>query len=346
MMVIWLIVAALSGLLYRQARSERRTLWFGALFFFWLVSIFGAIFYQSFILTQGSQIDWIPLILIFSPFLLLTLSPFFLVIFLIYNGWIVMKKEGRTIPHVLAFFFGIGLTFYYLIFPLYISRREMDIWTEIYLLMLPYLTYFLAIFYFYFWGGVANTINRPRKDFHYIMVLGSELDGDKVTPLLASRIRKAIKVLKKQDPTCQLIMTGGQGPGELISKAQAMKEFAIQEGVNPNRIIVEDKATTTRENFQFSWRLTHITRPQYAIVTSNYHLFRALLIAKELGFPCIGYGAPTNFYYAINAYIREFIGYWALGYRKHRWVFRIILVLQAIYVIIRMLVWANSGTNL
>ena len=56
---------------------------------------------------------------------------------------------------------------------------------------------------------------------------------------------------------------------------------------------------------------------RFALVTNYYHVYRALVLAKTLGFRCIGYGAPTKFYFTLNAFIREFIGYLYLKRKIH-----------------------------
>ena len=56
---------------------------------------------------------------------------------------------------------------------------------------------------------------------------------------------------------------------------------------------------------------------KFAVVSNNYHVFRALILAREQGLECIGFGARTKWYFAINAFIREFIGYLYLKRKFH-----------------------------
>jgi putative membrane protein len=53
------------------------------------------------------------------------------------------------------------------------------------------------------------------------------------------------------------------------------------------------------------------------VVTTSYHVFRALLIARRMHLPCKGFGAKTKWYYTLNALIREYVGYVSLSYRLH-----------------------------
>ncbi len=76
-------------------------------------------------------------------------------------------------------------------------------------------------------------------------------------------------------------MSGGQGPGEEIPEAVAMAKYAEEKGIFKQDIIVEDKSKTTRENLVFSHRLMK-SNSRFAIVTNSYHVYRALVLAKEI----------------------------------------------------------------
>ena len=79
-------------------------------------------------------------------------------------------------------------------------------------------------------------------------------------------------------------------------------------GVDKKDIILEDKSTSTEQNIIFSKKFIPADKG-FAVVTNYYHVYRALVQARTLGFRCIGYGSPTKFYFSLNAFIREFIGY-------------------------------------
>lgn len=86
-------------------------------------------------------------------------------------------------------------------------------------------------------SGFLNLIHiKKSKNFDYIVVLGAGIIGKRVTPLLASRIEKGISLLRK-NPHAKIIMSGGQGEGEDIAEGEAMAQYAIDKGVNPERII-------------------------------------------------------------------------------------------------------------
>lgn len=87
-------------------------------------------------------------------------------------------------------------------------------------------------------------------------MLGGGLKNGKVTPLLAARVDAALKFAWKQSKTGRkpplLIMSGGQGEDEPLSEAEAMKEYAMEQGYDESRILLEDQSGNTAENMKFS----------------------------------------------------------------------------------------------
>ncbi len=93
-------------------------------------------------------------------------------------------------------------------------------------------------------------------------------------------------------------MSGGQGPDELIAEGQAMANYALEKGVPAEDILIENQSTNTEENLKFSYALMK-PGSRFALVTNYYHVFRALLLARQLRIKCIGYGAKPNFTLAL-----------------------------------------------
>lgn len=256
-------------------------------------------------------------------------GPFVLLITLYLNGFRILKREGVRFHNFLSLGLALAITFYSFIFP-FITK---------YLSSIPVLNYFffyLGILVAYLVGlsilytssSFVNLINILPPKLDYVVVLGAGLIGEQVTPLLASRIDRGIAIYHK-NPGSKLIMSGGQGPDEVISEAQAMTSYALVKGVAADDIILENKSTNTKENIKFSRNLM-TNGSQFALVTNYYHVFRALLIARQLGIKCIGYGAKTKFYFSLNAFIREFVGY--LVYTK-KWHMTILGVLTFVFII-------------
>ena len=150
----------------------------------------------------------------------------------------------------------------------------------------------------------------PRKrDFDYVIIHGSGLlRGREVSKLLADRIDKAIEVYGKDPTPPILIPSGGKGRDEEISEAEAMEQYLIEHGIPKERIIREDRSTTTRENLVFSKKIIdeRAADPYVALVTSNYHVYRALSLCDDIDLECTGIGAHVARYYWPSALLREF----------------------------------------
>lgn len=151
-----------------------------------------------------------------------------------------------------------------------------------------------------------------KRKVDYIIVLGSGLIGDRVPPLLKSRLDKGIQIYNEQKEkgiNSKLVVSGGQGPDELTSEADAMKKYLISQNIPEENILVEDKSTTTYENMKFSKKIMDNNSDNYTsiFVTNNYHVFRASIYARKAGLKAQGAGAPTAFYFLPSALIREFI---------------------------------------
>lgn len=298
--------------------KERRNIISGILFSFFMISSIITILLglEKYDLLSNSPIRILifGIIGLFSLFVFLI--PVFLVITLIYNGIKILKKEGFSINNMLSLSLGLYILLGSTIGNILIYRFNIPtLFKHLIILSNIYFSYISLIAISYTISGFLNFANVKRKNLDYIIILGSGLINDKVPPLLASRINKGIKIFKK-NPNSKIIMSGGQGDDENIAEGEAMKQYALNLGISEKDIIVEDKSTTTRENLIFSKELMK-ENPKIAVVTNYYHLFRALIIAKQEKIKCIGYGAKTKLYFTINAFIREIIAFLVMYKNVH-----------------------------
>lgn len=144
---------------------------------------------------------------------------------------------------------------------------------------------------------------EPSIELDYLIVLGAGLKGDKVSHTLAYRL-DAAKAYLEQHPRTKVIVSGGQGPDEWVSEAVAMKRYLVKSGLDANRIILEDQSTSTEENIKYSKALMS-SEDQVAIVSSNYHMYRAKYIAKPLLTNAQGISAPSPYWSLLNYMVRE-----------------------------------------
>lgn len=147
------------------------------------------------------------------------------------------------------------------------------------------------------------------NDCEYVIVLGAGLKGDVPTLSLRNRLDAALEWLEAH-PDCVAVVSGGQGPGENMPEGEAMGIWLEARGIEPERIIVEDKSTSTMENLENSFALIREAGGEpdgnCAIITSEYHLCRAKLMARSLGVEAWGVAAHTSWpSLMLNYFIRE-----------------------------------------
>lgn len=156
---------------------------------------------------------------------------------------------------------------------------------------------------------VADARTDPEPKADYLVVLGAGVNGTVPSLSLLDRLEAALEYLERY-PEAKAIVSGGQGPGEDITEALCMALWLEGRGIDPGRIIQEDRASSTQENLEFSQELIRKDggdpRGRVAIVSSEYHLHRAKLMAAELGMEPLGVAAKTRLpVLRINYFIRE-----------------------------------------
>ena len=166
----------------------------------------------------------------------------------------------------------------------------------------------------------------PSFDKDYILILGCQIKKDgTLTPLLNSRADRAIEFAKMQKEASgkdiTFIPSGGKGEDEIISEAEAIRNYLVGSGIDKNRILIENRSTNTFENLKNSMELirkdSETDDPKIAFSTTNYHVFRSGAFASKLGIRAEGIGAKTKRYFWINAFIREFIAALVSERRSH-----------------------------
>lgn len=146
----------------------------------------------------------------------------------------------------------------------------------------------------------------------YLIILGAGLNGMQISRSLYERLLEGLNYLNSK-PNLKVVVSGGQGPGEEITEAEAMKNFLVSNGINSNRIIIEDKSKNTYENFKFTKELLDKfdgrENIKLRIISNNFHIFRSKMIAKRIGF--VPYGHPSNMYPILipNYYVREIFAF-------------------------------------
>lgn len=169
----------------------------------------------------------------------------------------------------------------------------------------------LAIAYISIMHGciVYTARKEPPANVEYMYVLGAQLWGEQMSLSLHNRMVVALAYLRANSHT-RVVVCGGQGPGESITEAEAMKRYLVKQGIDPHRIIKEEHSHNTNENITFATELLGKTNPHVVIVSNNFHLFRAKIIAKRQGVVTYTLAAPTPPMVKRKLFFRE---YFAIG---------------------------------
>ncbi|MGV3041780.1 YdcF family protein [Staphylococcus rostri] len=178
--------------------------------------------------------------------------------------------------------------------------------------------------YLYFSWYLRQT--PPKQAPDTLIVLGAGISSEVVSPLLQARLDAAYAIHRD---TTQWIVSGGQCDDEPISEALAMQRYLIKLGIPQENITCEAHSTNTRENLRYSQPLIQ-PGTQCVIVTSDFHLLRALRIAQRLGIPVNGYGALSPLRYRARSYIRDYCGLLL----HHPFVWTLFIVVQLILTIL------------
>lgn len=151
--------------------------------------------------------------------------------------------------------------------------------------------------------------NKTPKENVTLIVLGCKVDKERPTMMLKERLEAAYEFLC-ENPEVVCILSGGKGNGEDISEAECMYRYLIEKGISSDRLYKEDKSTSTRENIQFSKVIIdeYDLPENIAIATSEFHLYRAGLIAGDLGYEYTSVPATTNWILFPTYYVRELYG--------------------------------------
>lgn len=234
-------------------------------------------------------------------------------ILLVLNGLTVVRKEGRSLAHLLSLVLGVAILLYLVVGVLSLVANLMTLFAYLLFLALPLGWCGFGLVAYLLWSWIYGRLTaRFGRPVDAVVVLGAGLRGAEVTPLLAARVDRGVQWAhrpRRGESEPVLVMSGGQGPDEQLPEARAMAVHARNNGADHDEILEEDASRTTEENLRNSARLLAgrgaLTR--VAVVTSSFHAFRAALLMRRLSIPGYTVGAPTARYYRPTAVLREYV---------------------------------------
>ena len=146
-----------------------------------------------------------------------------------------------------------------------------------------------------------------------VIILGAGVNGETPSAALQSRIDAAAEYLQYH-PGVPVVLSGGQGPGESITEAEAMRRaLSVRWELYEDSPIwlLEERSTNTAENFRYSKELlaangVNTETAVIAVVTNDFHCFRAHMIARREGLHVVGVSAELPWWWlTANYYVRE-----------------------------------------
>lgn len=266
----------------------------------------------GYVTSLASESGYLPgLVVIFLALLFVLVVPFFL----IGNGVVMLRREGRSLANLLSLIVGIivllgeAACVYVVLGTVQWAIPNTTIHRLVALFGIS-VFYFCCVFLMFITYSKFIEHVPHRRDFDFLIVHGAGLlNGDQVSKLLADRLDKAIEVYRRDATPPVIITSGGQGADETVSEAHAMALYLLDHGIPADHIVEEGESPDTMTNVINSKRIIDERpgRKRVALISSNYHVYRCLLDARKAGLRCTGIGARVAAYYWPSAVIREFI---------------------------------------
>ncbi len=151
--------------------------------------------------------------------------------------------------------------------------------------------------------------NKEPEPGATVVVLGCRVYGERASLSMVERLDAAYEYLVAH-PESKCVLSGGQGDGENITEAECMYRYLVNKGIDASRLYKEEASTTTRENLLFSEQLIEEQglNPVIAIATSEYHEYRAGMIANALDITWAAVPGKTAIWLFPTYYVRELYG--------------------------------------
>lgn len=227
----------------------------------------------------------------------------FAVLFLLYGILIVSVRSGTRFYLVwfflacLCVFFAIAASFHWWSHLPGLLRK----------ILIILILFGFALFLFVEGCVVSGFSKKGEDHLDYVIVLGAQIYASGPSVVLQYRLDKAIDYLQ-ENPETICIVSGGQGENEPFTEAEGMANYLMQHGIAADRIRKEEASLKTIQNIRYSMELME-DGTSVGIITNNFHLFRAISIAKKQGLSdCVGIAADSKAIYLPNNMLREFFG--------------------------------------
>ena len=156
-------------------------------------------------------------------------------------------------------------------------------------------------------SGQLGATGEPGLD--YVVVLGAQIyDDGSPSPVLRYRLDAALDYLR-DNPQTKVVVSGGKGPNEPYPEARGMAAYLEARGIDQARILQEPRSVNTLQNITYAQALMDASSPRVGIVTNNFHVYRAVRIARKAGLAdACGIASYSTPWYLPNNLLREAMG--------------------------------------
>lgn len=266
---------------------------------------------------------------------LIGLVPLGLIVMTLVQGIMMLVKHGLHLRNSFAVLFSVVAILYMIVWPIIGDMHMGRFSTMLYIYISGIFGYTILLKTILTLTSELNLRHRKGpKGLDYVLVLGRPLKREPVVQMVRERVEKGIEVCR-MNPGARLVLSGSYRVDDGRSVCEEMAAYAKEQGMAEADILLEREGASTHSMVTHAWELMqedHEGTPKFAIVSTAYHVLRALIIARKEKIPCIGYGARTKLSVSTNAFIREYMLYMKLTLKGQ-------LILLAVYTV---LYWIGS----
>jgi uncharacterized SAM-binding protein YcdF (DUF218 family) len=242
---------------------------------------------------------------------------------LVANGVRAFRRGARSLTSLLALVAGVALLALGALVAV-LAAVGTPVSSALLVLVLAVAGYGAAVFLVFLGAALAYGHVRVTEEAEAVVVLGCGLRHGEVSPMLRSRLDRALQVFRRSDAvgrTPVVVVSGGQGEDEDRTEADAMAEYLVAHGVPSDLVHREARSRNTRENLRYSSAVLRDAgvHGRTLVVTNDYHVMRTVITARRTGLDARVLGAPTTRQSVPSAFLREFAavlvmhGWWHLG---------------------------------
>lgn len=230
------------------------------------------------------------------------------------NSAVLAVLSNFTVGNILEFVGGAAIFIWGVFDDKIYSSKHKALWRLFKTAVIAGIAVSVGFSMFLFSYGSTDTANYNESA---LIVLGAGVKGDRISKPLQSRLDKAVEYLNKNS-TAVVVVTGGRGPQENVTEAYAMEQYLLNRGIAQERIIKEEQATSTSENYKFSKEILDSRLGTYraAVITNRFHIYRAVQLAELSGLDVSTVHAPMPWYIVVPMYLREMLAVFKL------WIFK------------------------